>query len=132
MTGPLAGPSTALGAPGRVRRALGIAGAVAATALAAWWTWPHPDLELEVAPGGGGAVVDRLGRRRPLPDTLFLQARGRETTVRVVNHDTRPAALGIFAAQPGEARDFTIATPGVYGGYCSAHPSRKRLTYVVR
>ena len=114
------------------RRALTVAGVTAATALTAWWTWPHPDLELEVARGGVGQVVDRLGRRRPLPDTLYLQARGRETTVRVVNRDTAAASLGIFAARPGESRDFTIATPGVYGGYCSAHPRRKRLTYVVR
>ncbi|GJG86501.1 hypothetical protein tb265_16820 [Gemmatimonadetes bacterium T265] len=115
-----------------IRRALALGGVLAATALAAWWTWPHPDLELEVARGGVGAVVDRLGRRRPLPDTLYLQVRGRETTVRVVNHDTARTTLGIFSADAGEARDFTIATPGVYGGYCSAHPNRRRLTYVVR
>ena len=118
--------------PAGVRRVVAILGLLLATAGAAWWTWPHPDLELEVARGGTGAVVDRLGRRRPLPDTLYLQARGHETTVRVVNRDTAPATLGIFPARPGESRDFTIATPGVYGGYCSAHPKRQRLTYVVR
>ena len=114
------------------RRALAVAGVLIATAAAAWWTWPHPDLELDVARGGIGSVVDRFGRRRPLPDTLYLQARGHETTVRVVNRDTTAATLGIFPARPGETRDFTIATPGVYGGYCSAHPTRQRLTYVVR
>jgi len=77
-------------------------------------------------------VVDRFGHRRPLPDTLYLQARGHETTVRVINRDTVATTLGIFFAGAGEARDFTIATPGVYGGYCSAHPTRQRLTYVVR
>jgi len=114
------------------RRAPTVAGVLAAAALAAWWTWPRPDLVLEVARGGVGAVVDRFGRVRPLPDTLYLRARGHETTVRVVNHDTARATLGIFSAAAGEARDFTIATPGVYGGYCSAHPTRKRLTYLVR
>lgn len=116
----------------RARRALTVAAVAALALAAAWWTWPRPDLELEVARGGVGAVVDRFGRRRPLPDTLFLQARGRETTVRVVNRDTAPATLGIFSARPGESRDFGIATPGVYGGFCSAHPTRWRLTYVVR
>lgn len=121
-----------MSATSAARRALTVAGVLAATALAAWWTWPRPDLELDVARGGVGAVVDRFGRRAPLPDTLYVQARGRETTVRVVNHDTAATTLGIFTARPGEARDFTIATPGVYGGYCSAHPTRRRLTYVVR
>ena len=119
-------------APHPLRRVLGIAAVLAATAVAAWWTWPHPDLTLEVARGGIGSVVDRFGRRSALPDTLFLQARGRETTVRIINRDTARATLGIFPSAPGESRDFTIATPGVYGGFCSAHPTRQRLTYVVR
>ena len=114
------------------RRVLAMAAVIGATVAAVWWTWPHPDLELEVARGGIGSVVDRFGRRRPLPDTLYLQVRGHETTVRVVNHDTAAATLGIFPARPGESRDFTIASPGVYGGFCSAHPRRQRLTYVVR
>ncbi|HEY0778643.1 MAG TPA: hypothetical protein VGD56_11815, partial [Gemmatirosa sp.] len=82
------------------RRALGLAAVTAATAVAVWWTWPHPDLVLEVARGGTGSVVDRFGRRTLLPDTLFLQARGRETTVRIVNHDTARATLGIFPSAP--------------------------------
>ncbi len=118
--------------PRSFRRAVGLGGIIALTGLAAWWTWPHPDLVLDVARGGIGSVVDRFGRRAPLPDTIFLQARGRETTVRIVNHDTARATLGIFPSAPGESRDFTIATPGVYGGFCSAHPKRQRLTYVVR
>ncbi|MDQ6926559.1 MAG: hypothetical protein M3154_10030 [Candidatus Eremiobacteraeota bacterium] len=117
---------------GGIRRALTISGVLTATVLAAWWTWPRPELELEVARGGIGSVVDHFGRRDSLPDTLYLQTRGHETTVRVVNHDTASTTLGIFSAGPGEMRDFTIATPGVYGGYCSAHPTRRRLTYVVR
>lgn len=115
-----------------IRRAFAVGGVLAGTALAAWWMWPHPDLQLEVARGGVGAVVNRFGHHRPLPDTLYLQARGHETTVRVINRDTVATTLGIFSAGAGEARDFTIATPGVYGGYCSAHPTRQRLTYVVR
>jgi plastocyanin len=51
--------------------------------------------------------------------------------VRVVNADTVPHALALFTAAPGSTMDYTISTPGTYGGTCSTHPSGN-LVYVVR
>ena len=103
---------------------LGVAGG------AAWATWPRPDLALEVDRGGLGWVVGRTGRA-PLPETLFVAARGRPT-VRIDNHDTAAAQLGIFSAPAGRTVEYTLPGPGAYGGFCSAHPAKKRLTFVVR
>lgn len=99
---------------------------VAATGFVAWFTWPRPSVEIHIA-RGGTATVDG----KPLPETLFVAARGRSTVVRVVNADTVRHALALFAADPGATTDYTIALPGTYGGSCSAHASGN-LTYVVR
>lgn len=105
--------------------------AVLATAVGtAWATWPRPDLALEVDRGGLGWVVGRTSRA-PLPETLFVAARGRPT-VRIANRDTAAAQLGIFHAPAGATVEFTLPGPGAYGGFCSAHPTKKRLTFVVR
>lgn len=107
-------------------RSVAIAGVVLATGLVTWWTWPRPSLRIDIAPGGA-ATVDGA----PLPETLFVAARGRSTVVRVVNRDTVRHSLALFAADAASTVDFTITYPGTYGGTCSAHPSGN-LTYVVR
>ncbi len=109
-----------------VRRSVLVAVIIAATGAVVWRTWPRPAVTIEIAQGGA-ATVDGAA----LPETLFVAAQGRATTVRVVNGDTLRHALGIFAADAGATTDFTITYPGTYGGACSAHPSGS-LTYVVR
>jgi len=111
-------------------RVAAVVAVVAATGGAAWASWPRPDLSIEVDRGGLGWVVGRTGRAT-LPETLHVAARGRPT-VRIANRDTAPAQLGIFNAPAGRTVEFTLPGPGAYGGYCSAHPTRKRLTFVVR
>lgn len=107
-------------------RSVVIAAVVAATASVTWWSWPRPAVQIDIA-RGGVATVDGA----PLPETLFVSARGRRTVVRVVNRDTLRHQLALFAAEPGATQDFTISYPGTYGGFCSTHPSSS-LTYVVR
>lgn len=103
-----------------------------ATAGATWSAWPRPAIELRVARGGRGMVVDRWGRTSPLPDTVIIAAQGRNTKVRVVNEDSVYQTLGIFGAAANSSRTFSVPLPGVYGGYCSAHPRGGTITYVVR
>lgn len=109
-----------------VRRSLVLAAMTGVTGAVAWATWPRPAVRIDIAPGGR-ATVDGA----PLPETLFIAARGRSTVVRVVNRDTLRHALALFAADAKATVDFTITYPGTYGGACSAHPSGN-LTYVVR
>jgi hypothetical protein len=98
----------------------------------AWWGWPHPALDLEIGLGGRGTIVDRWGRRSALPETLIIAAEGRNTRVRVTNLDTTYQTLGLFGAAAGTVRTFKVPLPGTYGGYCSAHASSGRITYIVR
>ena len=117
-------------APAPLGRALR-AGAVAACSLgAAWLLWPRPALELEVDAAGVGHVVGRLGRSA-LPETLVVDG-GRNAEVRLVNRSARVQQLGIFGVGAGETRSYRVGAPGVFGGYCSAHPSSRRLVYVIR
>ncbi|MFM8302654.1 MAG: hypothetical protein ACKN99_08955 [Gemmatimonadota bacterium] len=99
---------------------------VIVTGLAAWVLWPRPAVRIDIA-AGGIATVDG----QPLPETLFVAARGRQTVIRVVNADTTRHALALFTAEPQSTMDYTISTPGTYGGACSTHPSGN-LVYVVR
>ena len=103
-----------------------LAAIVLFSGLVVWFTWPRPSVRIDIA-RGGAATVDGA----PLPETLFVAARGRNTVVRVVNQDTLRHSLALFAADAGTTVDFTIAYPGTYGGTCSAHASGN-LTYVVR
>ena len=107
-------------------RSVQLAAIVLLAVAVAWFTWPRPAVRIEIARGG---VVTVGGA--PLPETLFIAARGRNTVVRVVNNDTLRHSLALFAADAGATVDFTIAYPGTYGGTCSAHKSGN-LTYVVR
>lgn len=108
------------------RRKAAIAAIVVVAGLVAWSTWPRPSVRIDIAPGGVATVGGA-----PLPETLFIAARGRNTVVRVVNEDTLRHSLALFAADAGATVDFTITYPGTYGGTCSAHKSGN-LTYVVR
>ncbi len=99
---------------------------VLVTGFAAWVLWPRPAVRIDIA-AGGVATVDG----RPLPETLFVAARGRQTVIQVVNADTARHALALFTAEPQTTMEYTISTPGTYGGACSTHPSGN-LVYVVR
>ncbi len=72
-----------------------------------------------------------LFSRTPLPETLYVRAVGSHTVIRLVNRDTIKAQLGIFDARAGETRDFTVAYPGTFSGYCSAHPASRQIVYVI-
>jgi hypothetical protein len=114
------------------RRIALMAGLVLATLGATWWAWPRPAVELHVALGGRGLLVNRWGRTAPLPDTIFIEAQGRSTKVRVVNQDTTYQTLGIFGVAANSTRTFSVPLPGTYGGFCSAHAASGTITYVVR
>lgn len=107
-------------------RSAQVAAIVLLAGAVAWSTWPRPAVRIDIARGGVATVGGA-----PLPETLFIAARGRNTVVRVVNKDTLRHSLALFAADAGATVDFTIAYPGTYGGTCSAHKSGN-LTYVVR
>jgi hypothetical protein len=116
----------------RTRRRISVLALLLTTGAATWWVWPRPALTLRVERGGRGVMVDRWGRRRALPDTIYLTAEGRGTKIRVVNDDTTYQTLGIFGAAANSSRTFSVPLPGVYGGFCSAHASSGTITYVVR
>ena len=114
-----------------MRRLLLLVAVVVCSGALAWLTWPHPDVEITVDRGGVATIVDRFGGQTPLGDTVFVGGGGARRTVRVVNRDTVAHRLAMFSAAAGDRRDYTVPT-GVYGGFCSAHPSSKHLTFVVR
>lgn len=116
----------------RARRAITLGGVVLLTLAAGWWTWPRPAVHIRVGPGGVGVLIDRWGRSSPLPDTIFIRATGRNTRIRIENRDSTYQSLGIFGAAAHSERSFSVPLPGAYGGFCSAHPTSKRLTYVVQ
>lgn len=107
-------------------RSLTLGSVVLAMAALTWWTWPRPAVTIDIAPGGNATVGGQ-----PLPETLFVKARGRGTVIRVVNRDSTRHQMALFGANAGETREFTITYPGTYGGVCSTHPSGN-LTYVVQ
>ncbi len=113
-----------------LRRGGTVAGVVALTALASWWAWPHPALVLRIERGGTGLIVDRWGRTTALPETIHVATSGRNTRVRIENRDTTYQTLGIFGVAANSSRSFSVALPGAYGGFCSAHPTSKQITYV--
>ncbi len=112
-------------------RQLAIGGVVLLTAIAAWWVWPRPNVEIRVARGGIATVIDHRGRRSTLGDTVFVGGSGSKRIIRVVNGDTMTHQLAMFSAVAGGERDYTVPV-GVYGGFCSAHATSKRLTFVVQ
>jgi hypothetical protein len=116
--------------PSSVRRSVGIASIIVAIAVATWLVWDRPAVEIRVD-RGGHAFVRGLFSETPLPETLFVRAVESHTVIRIVNMDTVKHHLGIFDANPGETRDFSVAYAGTFGGYCSAHSASKQLVYVI-
>lgn len=115
-----------------LRRAAKITAVLFVTAAATFWMWPRPALTVRVERGGRAVVVDRWGRTAVLPETLLIAAQGRSTRVLIDNRDTTYQTLGIFGVAANSTRSFTVPMPGVYGGYCSAHESGGRITYVIQ
>ena len=113
-----------------MRRGLTVAAVLGLTGAASWWAWPHPALHLRIERGGTGLLVDRFGRTTALPETLHVAITGRNTRVRIENRDTTYQTLGIFGVASNSSRSFSVPLPGAYGGFCSAHPTSKRITYV--
>jgi len=114
-----------------LRRGATVTGVVVLTAIASWWAWPRPALELRVELGGRGVVVDRWGNTTPLPETVFVSATGRATKIRLDNRDTTFQTLGLFSAPTRSVRNYRVL-PGVFAGFCSAHAARNTITYVVQ
>jgi len=104
---------------------------LAGTAGVVWLTWPRPDTLIRVQRGGVAVVTDAFGRDRPLPDTVFVGGSGAKRTIRVVNEDSLTHRLAMFTVPAGEQTDYSVP-PGTFGGVCSAHPSGKQLTFVIR
>ena len=76
-------------------------------------------------------MTDIFGRNAPLPDTVYVGGRGPKRKVRVVNEDTVQHQLAMFTVPAGEQTEYTVP-PGTFGGACSAHPTKKQLTFVIR
>lgn len=113
----------------RVAAALAV---LVATLAATWAVWPRPAVTIRIERGGAAVVVGAFGRASALPETVVVHARGRAAKVRIENRDTTWQQLGLFGAAAGTSRDFTVPARGTYAGYCSAHPERGRIVYVVR
>lgn len=97
----------------------------------AWLSWPRPDTLIRVMRGGTAMVTDAFGRTAPLGDTVFVRGGGARRTIRVVNDDTVKHQLAMFNIPAGEQTEYTVP-PGTFGGACSAHPTSKHLTFVIR
>lgn len=104
---------------------------VAVSAGLAWFSWPRPDTLIRVTRGGVALVTDAYGRTSPLGDTVFVGGGGARRTIRVVNEDTVKHQLAMFNIPAGEQTEYTVP-PGTFGGVCSAHPTSKHLTFVIR
>jgi hypothetical protein len=114
-----------------VRRSLAIVAVIVAAAAVTWFLWPRPAAVIVVEPGGVAWVEGVAGGRMALPETLHVAARGRNTTLRLVNRDSVRHELALFGANPGETREFTVTYPGTYSGVCTTHKKTGRLVYVV-
>lgn len=113
------------------KRGLTLLGIVAATAAATWSLWPRPDTLIRVQRGGVAVVTDAFGRDHALPDTVVVGGRGGKRKIRVVNEDSIEHRLAMFTVPAGEQTDYTVP-PGVFGGACTAHPTKTQLTFVIR
>jgi hypothetical protein len=112
-------------------RVLTLVAVVALTGLSTWLVWPRPDTRIDIARGGVATVISWYGVRSPLSDTIVVGGSGARRTVRVINRDTMQHVLSLFTVKAGSQMDYTVP-PGAFGGYCSAHPTGKTLTVVVR
>lgn len=113
-----------------MRRSIVLLAGLAGVAAIGWVAWPRPSAVIVVEPGGV-AWVEGPGGRAALPETLHVAARGRNTTLRLINRDSVRHELALFGANPGETREYTVAYPGTYSGFCTTHKKTRRLVYVV-
>ncbi len=113
-----------------MRRSIQIAAILVACVIAIWLVSDRPALQIDVE-RGGHAFVRGMFSEAALPETIYVHAVGSHTVIRIANRDTVRHHLGLFDVDAGQTRDFTIAYPGVFGGFCSAHPTSKQLVYVV-
>jgi len=113
------------------RRMLTLAGVLLATTAVVWFTWPRPDTLIRIGEDGVAVVVDRFGQIAPLPDTVEVGGSGTRRVIRVENRDTVDHRLAMFNIPAGERNDYTVPR-GVFGGECSAHPTKRQLTFRIR
>ncbi|MBL0890051.1 MAG: hypothetical protein IBJ19_05510 [Gemmatimonadaceae bacterium] len=113
------------------RRAALLLALLLATAAVVWFTWPRPDTLIRIGEDGVAVVVDRFGRLQPLPDTVEVGGSGTRRVIRVENRDTVNHRLAMFNIPAGERNDYTVPR-GVFGGECSAHPTKRQLTFRIR
>lgn len=114
-----------------LRRVSMLSGVLLATAAVVWFTWPRPDTLIRIGEDGVAVVVDRFGRLAPLPDTVEVGGSGTRRVIRVENRDTVNHRLAMFNIPAGERNDYTVPR-GVFGGECSAHPTKRQLTFRIR
>ncbi|MBA3917635.1 MAG: hypothetical protein C0516_03500 [Gemmatimonas sp.] len=114
-----------------LRRVSMLGGVLLATAAVVWFTWPRPDTLIRIGEDGVAVVVDRFGRLTPLPDTVEVGGSGTRRVIRVENRDTANHRLAMFNIPAGERNDYTVPR-GVFGGECSAHPTKRQLTFRIR
>ncbi len=114
-----------------LRRVSMLGGVLLATAAVVWFTWPRPDTLIRIGEDGVAVVVDRFGRFAPLPDTVEVGGSGTRRVIRVENRDTVNHRLAMFNIPAGERNDYTVPR-GVFGGECSAHPTKRQLTFRIR
>ena len=114
-----------------LRRVSMLGGVLLATAAVVWFTWPRPDTLIRIGEDGVAVVVDRFGRLAPLPDTVEVGGSGTRRIIRVENRDTVGHRLAMFNIPAGERNDYTVPR-GVFGGECSAHPTKRQLTFRIR
>lgn len=114
-----------------LRRVSMLGGVLLATAAVVWFTWPRPDTLIRIGEDGVAVVVDRFGRLAPLPDTVEVGGSGTRRVIRVENRDTVNHRLAMFNIPAGERNDYTVPR-GVFGGECSAHPTKRQLTFRIR
>jgi hypothetical protein len=113
-----------------VRRSLQIAAILVVCAIAVWLVSDRPALQIDVE-RGGHAFVRGTFSKTVLPETIYVHLVGSHTVIRIANRDTVRHHLGLFDVDAGKTSEFTIAYAGVFGGFCSAHPTSKQLVYVV-
>ena len=131
------------------RRKLILAVIIVGVVTVTWLTWPGhifhnrittntslaalssalPAATIHVDQGGRATLTTERGTTT-LPETVRVEG-GTPAVIRFENADTIAQRLGFFSVPAHSQREYTIAHPGTYSGYCSAHPA-KRLTYIVR
>lgn len=97
-------------------------------------TWPSPDAEIRVLPGGVAQLHDVDGARA-LPDTVVVTRRGwrfgDRRRITVTNTDSTDHTLAMFHVKAGETRVYEVP-PGMFGGACTAHPDNGTLFLHIR